>query len=278
MGGLSVVLYTFGLLLVGCSVVMIRSSIYIDDRNPLQNEGFYVISMDEKETSNSRLAGFFKRWHQVCPDLKFVHCPSKFHKVRGRGLHQGFIDCFKRARADGVEVAWFFEDDAGLFDRDIAQGAHKQGFCKSDYRSLLTTALPADALLALLGGHHVDCVHAARHVEGTSISLQQLTMSAGSYAFGINGANNLQMLVHYFQKQLKANSHSLRADGLAHRHQMNPDFSLHKAAVAFKKSVYITSPLMIDHYGDGQFSITKQKAVRYEWEHKKIDPCSYAYD
>jgi len=106
--------------------------------------GHYIITMDGvagvSKANTGRLKTFQSRWDEMCtklddavvltgitPSSSIETCMGLNHPLRGVGLSMTFSICISKALKSNYDFAFFYEDDATLFD---------EKFCSKDYQQV----------------------------------------------------------------------------------------------------------------------------------------------
>ena len=192
------------------------------------NIGMYVVSLDGVEGARSenkgRLQSFLDSWRQTCGTRpKISVCPGMLHSARGYGLTMTYVKCLSRALSDGVDVAYFFEDDARLLSRD---------FCEESTRIRLLEKFPEDGFLFLLGCHQLKKLSTS--VEKDAV-FQPLTASYGTYSFAVP-KRSLEPLLNGYLRDLSSGQKAL-----------SPDVSFYSTKLNGGGKIYICNPAISKH-------------------------------
>jgi len=196
-------------------------------KEPNPSFGFFVVSLqgvNGSDVANSgRLDSFMSDWKDTCKgsEIEFAVCPGAMHKKRGFGITQSWVNCIGRAIAADVSFAFFFEDDAQLFNNS---------FCHPGYRNALYRAFPEDLYVLLLGGHRWT-VHPIQNQPG----FVRLNQSLGAYGYAVPRWN-LASLRDFFLSDLEYPGPAI-----------NPDTGWYGFARKSNKAMYASNPLIVKH-------------------------------
>jgi hypothetical protein len=112
----------------------------------------YVLTLDGVPGAHSSNTGRLRRmreaWAASCPEdsISFEVCLGVTHPIRGHGVVSAMTQCIDRAIRDGVDDAFFFEDDARL-------ESNATELCQQRSRDNFVRNAPDDALLVFIGAH-----------------------------------------------------------------------------------------------------------------------------
>jgi len=193
--------------------------------------GFYVVSLqgvNGSDPQNSeRLDNFTRHWRDACGNrgIDFTVCPGMAHPKRGYGITQSFVNCFEKANLDNVSIAYFFEDDARLFNTS---------FCQPSFRTELHRKLPRDTYALLIGGHHWD-VQKVQDIDTWNDGFVHVRTSYGAFGFALPH-RSLAKAGGHFEKMLASNQKTL-----------SPDISWYGHASQEKLKIYASNPLIVKH-------------------------------
>lgn len=208
--------------------------------------GFYVISLQgvsaSHDANSGRLDQFRADWDDMCGSnnkIDFQVCPGNVHPSKGYGVTFSFIDCFERAIASNASMAYFFEDDARLFNTSL-------GFCRPEFHSDLYRKLPEDLFALLLGGHHWQMRDTKVTKNGTSgirrpDGFVPLDDSFGAYGFGLPRHNLEPLRTAFLSDIVKAVQEQ---DDF-----IKPDREWYTHAQTSQKTIYAAKPLIVGHPG-----------------------------
>eukprot|EP00300_Choanocystis_sp_HF-7_P027160 c32231_g1_i1.p1 GENE.c32231_g1_i1~~c32231_g1_i1.p1 ORF type:complete len:288 (-),score=36.91 c32231_g1_i1:39-902(-) len=133
----------------------------------MANAKGYVISLPEDVDA---LNDFLNAWNTVAPNLGMRHIPGIRSDVKGLGLTMAYLNGLDVAVADGVDVAFFFEDDARLFSSVRYP---------DDVNELLQN-WPESSSVLLLGAHHLDADQ-----PNHALKLTPVRKAYGTYAWAV---------------------------------------------------------------------------------------------
>lgn len=197
----------------------------------------YVISLDGVEGADPRNKGrlkhFIDDWTNLCGGqlpMEMEWCPGYLDKRRGFGVTKGLVHCTEKAIKDGVPIAYFFEDDARLFDAK---------FCHNDHRTALWENAPADTYLLMLGGHNF----VADNQNTINSRFQPLQQSYGTYGFAVP-QKNLKSLHDGYRRDIAPGKHFKNGNV---EEATSPDLTFYNFAKKNMKSIYACNPLYVKH-------------------------------
>jgi hypothetical protein len=125
---------------------------YHSGRSTSGTSRMYVLTLDGVPGAHSSNTGRFARmreaWAASCPNdsMVFDVCLGITHPIRGHGVASAMKQCLDLAIRDGVDYAFFLEDDARL-------EGNATEFCQREIRDSFVRSMPDDALVVLLGAH-----------------------------------------------------------------------------------------------------------------------------
>jgi hypothetical protein len=219
----------------------------------------YVVSLQgvagAGHQNDGRLDSFHSDWRRRCGEqVEFKRCAGQLDAtvlnasrekrrhwggdvkaIVGYGVTKAFVACIDLALADNQETSVFLEDDARL---------SVPAFCNASFRSSLWDAAPSDTFLLMLGGWQwsppLDPASAIKAKnDNYTGTFSRLEDSYGAYGFAVPRAN-LWALQQGWNDDLSSGF----ASG---RQQLSPDLAWYQHAAASNKSIYNTSPLIINH-------------------------------
>lgn len=135
-------------------------------------------------------------------------------------------------------MAYFFEDDARLFESKFCDASHRASFWKQ---------APADTFLAILGGHNFK---ASEQTDPWSLptsalpsGVEPLSRSFGTYGFAVP-RSNLQALHDGYQKDIATGGYILNGKV---EEAISPDICFYNFALQHQQTIYAASPLIVKH-------------------------------
>lgn len=135
-------------------------------------------------------------------------------------------------------MAYFFEDDARLFESKFCNATHRANFWKH---------APADTFLAILGGHNFV---ARNQTDSWSLptsalptGVEPLGQSFGTYGFAVP-RSNLQALHDGYQKDIATGGYTVNGKL---QQAISPDICFYKLAQQHQQTIYAASPLVVKH-------------------------------
>jgi hypothetical protein len=216
-------------------------------------EGFYVASLQgvpgAAPENKHRLDTFKTYMESMCPSIQIQHCPGVIDTRPGYGIATTWTNCLQRALdIDDVDIAYFFEDDARIYN-DLQYNDSKQHpFCSRALREKLWWSAPIDTFLILFGGWHFRYGN-GKVVDGSSDigTFYETDNSWGSYAWAVPSKENMRSLLKGFQSDLNGPPvHNVAGNGSLIP-MISPDETKHRHALNADKLVYMLSPLWFVH-------------------------------
>ena len=122
------------------------------------SEQFFVVTSDGGPEglsgSRGKLADFFDDFNRVCGVLPHFHiCPGARRKGRGCGATVAHMRCVAAAAKGRAKTTCTLEDDARLTPH--------AAFCDESHRELVSSKLPRDAFVGLMGARQMRVVRSA---------------------------------------------------------------------------------------------------------------------
>ena len=149
----------------------------------------------------------------VCPGI------YKPHLQPGFGTTEAYIHCLDKIYKDGVQRAYIFEDDIRFFDRET---------CLEIKPKL--QASPQNTFLLLYGGHHWEY-----DMQTSQGKYNAVKKAWGAYGWGIR-RESIQPIKDGFYQELNSGTDIV-----------SPEKSWQRTAIAQKKVIYATIPLLLEH-------------------------------
>jgi len=210
-------------------------------------EAFYVISLQDvpgaHRTNSGRRDRFLQSWRDVCGNstqtkttqIEFQFCHGILNRhaggLFGIGVASSFVNCIEKAKSNGSDWIYIFEDDASLANHD---------FCDPEYRRKNIWKNRDDNYLTLLGGHAYQC---ADDIVDNHVPL--------SFSWGLYGSvipkSSLSSLSARLTNEIKKQKNK--------RRRVSHDGAIHRFARREGKRIFAIIPDIV-HHRRGGFSNT----------------------